>query len=126
MTEGNLYFRPDGQRECLTCKKNRNRKKHGSVDQLAEHSTARRSCSDKHACSSPDRSAKIEKFYVDEAVDRVNTMSPIESLISSGLIRPSSEVPMCPHTEYDTDTGETYGCCLTEGHKGKCKRGERQ
>jgi hypothetical protein len=31
--------------------------------------------------------------------------------------------PMCTYTEYDTETGETYGCNLPPGHKSKHRRG---
>jgi hypothetical protein len=32
MIEGNLYHRPDGKRECLTCKKERNRGRSGNSE----------------------------------------------------------------------------------------------
>ena len=36
-----------------------------------------------------------------------------------------SEEPPCKYQEYDQESGETYGCSLAAGHKGKCKRGRQ-
>ena len=35
------------------------------------------------------------------------------------------EEPMCRYTEYDQETGETYGCSLPLGHKFKHQRGKQ-
>ena len=29
----------------------------------------------------------------------------------------------CKHTEFDSEIGETFGCTLPAGHRGKCQRG---
>ena len=36
-----------------------------------------------------------------------------------------SEEPMCKYTEYDQDSGETYGCSLPAGHRSKHQRGRQ-
>jgi hypothetical protein len=63
--------------------------------------------------------------------DTVTTVTPsIDALraICAGAVQPLSPEPTanpCPHREYDDQTGDTFTCCLTLGHKGKCQSGHR-
>jgi len=73
-----------------------------------------------------------EQRVIDAAVDRATSVSPLEALLASGKVSrgapetaPAEAVEMCPHTEYDDQSGDTYACALPAGHKGKCRRGCR-
>lgn len=56
------------------------------------------------------------------AVEAKPDMDALRGICAGSVPEP---VEMCPHTEYDEQSGDTYACALPAGHKGKCKRGCR-
>ncbi len=45
--------------------------------------------------------------------------------VASPVIVQAAEYELCAYTEYDQDTGESYGCSLPLGHRMKHKRGAK-
>jgi hypothetical protein len=115
MVEENLYHRPDGKRECLTCKKNRNRKLYVPAGDILN---AQAQAGDFSRVQSPEIAAKlrIASEGVRAIVDR-----PVHAAVAFDEFV-EEETVMCSYTEYDGESGETMACGKPE-HSAKVKHG---
>ena len=126
MVEGNLYYRPDGNRECLTCKRERNR---GGNRDDGVRGAGRGAAVE--ASGSRDVESVPAVRGGQGTAQRLHTVQSLrEELARGGGFdeRPQGEpeAERCRYTEYDQDTGETHRCALSvHGNKVKHVMGER-
>ena len=68
----------------------------------------------------PKTAVFVGKNEMLPAVSKVVAPTPRVTDVTSAAVE---EYEPCAYTEYDHDTGETYGCNLPRGHKTKHRRG---
>lgn len=121
MDEANLYHRGDGKRECLTCKRERNRGRKVSNEGNGIKKPELPTSGVVSRARDPRRAGIVDKVAKVEAVARREPRPlAIESLVDNERLVVKTLI--CGFEAYNDGDGETYRCGLPK-HGSKVKHG---